>query len=455
MTRHHNAGLRKVCSCPRRSWPKCHHSWHFNFRWRGVDYRLSLNRELGRHIAGKTEANTEAENLRNAIRADRFQSRADRAMQPTSAVTPNVLTLSAFAKIYFERRGRPATANEKGYLKRLVAFTPDGQRMLGDTPIEAITEDQIELFFGALLQQGRSPSMWNQNVQLVKALFRWSARKGYVTRNPVADSEVIRRKKQTHRNRRLVPDVLNATGQIEREGEERRLLAVAGPHLQRVIIVALDSGMRRGEILSLKWQDVNFERNEITLHAAATKTRTGRVLPISTRLAAILDMAHTRLDNVLSTGPAKQLTVEERSAMLAQCYVFGDDAGRKVGSVKRAWETAVLKAHHLVPVWGLKNRLSAESRTALRGIDLHFHDLRHEAGSRLLEHGWPLHHVRDMLGHANVSQTSTYLNAVRGVGLHESMRRFPVCKTVADSSSPDPLHVCNSESRPEAKSLIN
>ena len=55
--------------------------------------------------------------------------------------------------------------------------------------------------------------------------------------------------------------------------------------------------------------------------------------------------------------------------------------------------------------------------------DLHFHDLRHEAGSRLLEAGWPLHHVQEMLGHADLKQTSTYLNVTQ-VGLQDFMRRF-------------------------------
>ena len=51
-----------------------------------------------------------------------------------------------------------------------------------------------------------------------------------------------------------------------------------------------------------------------------------------------------------------------------------------------------------------------------------FHDLRHEAGSRWLEAGMPLHHVKELLGHANISTTDTYLNAGR-VHLHESMPR--------------------------------
>ena len=107
-------------------------------------------------------------------------------------------------------------------------------------------------------------------------------------------------------------------------------------------------------------------------------------------------------------------------------YVFGDDIGRRVRSVRRAWQTAVL-AHGHKPTWIWKKkigpddkgttRLSPESEAAYRAIDLHFHDLRHEGGSRLLDAGWPVHHVQGMLGHASLQQTSTYLNATLR-GLH-------------------------------------
>jgi site-specific recombinase XerD len=63
------------------------------------------------------------------------------------------------------------------------------------------------------------------------------------------------------------------------------------------------------------------------------------------------------------------------------------------------------------------------SRAQLKAIDLHFHDLRHEGASRLLEAGWPLHHIQEMLGHASLEQTATYLNVQRG-GLQESMKRL-------------------------------
>ena len=131
-----------------------------------------------------------------------------------------------------------------------------------------------------------------------------------------------------------------------------------------------------------------------------------RVIPISTRLRGVLEMAKTDPAGGDYTPPA---------------YVFGE-LGRRVRSVKRAWATAVLKAHGFTPVWQ-GHSLAPVSRTALAAIDLHFHDLRHEAGSRWLERGWPLHEIRDMLGHASINQTDTYLNAGR-MGLHASMRRL-------------------------------
>lgn len=180
---------------------------------------------------------------------------------------------------------------------------------------------------------------------------------------------------------------------------------------------------------------MNLERKEIAVRAETTKTRTGRILPISSRLAAILEMAHSAMLTYLQNGPAKDKTEDETTALLARCYVFGDEAGRQVGNVKRAWETAVLKAHGYSPDWVECNKLASTSRAALDVIDLHFHDLRHEAGSRLLEAGWPLHHVQHMLGHANVSQTSTYLNATK-IGLRESMRRFEASRQPSSTSAP-------------------
>ncbi|HUL71483.1 MAG TPA: tyrosine-type recombinase/integrase, partial [Vicinamibacterales bacterium] len=71
-------------------------------------------------------------------------------------------------------------------------------------------------------------------------------------------------------------------------------------------------------------------------------------------------------------------------------------------------------------------------------VDLHFHDLRREFGSRLMESGAPIHTVRDYLGHADISQTSTYL-ATSLIGLEAAMRQFekshPIVTNIATSDA--------------------
>jgi hypothetical protein len=64
-------------------------------------------------------------------------------------------------------------------------------------------------------------------------------------------------------------------------------------------------------------------------------------------------------------------------------FVFGNGAGKQIASPKKAWEVCVLKAHDIQPEWVRPgNKLSAACRERLAAINLHWHDLRHEAGSR-------------------------------------------------------------------------
>ena len=173
------------------------------------------------------------------------------------------------------------------------------------------------------------------------------------------------------------------------------MLDQAGPRLYRLIVAALETGCRLGELLALRWRDVDLKRGELRIRAVTAKSRKLRHIPIVARLRAVLDLARH--------DPAGQ-------PFGPDAHVFGDAVGRRLQSQKKAWESAVLKAHGHRPTW-VKTALSPPSRAAFRGIDLHFHDLRHEAGSRWLEKGLPLHHVKELLGHASIAATDTYLNA--------------------------------------------
>ena len=110
--------------------------------------------------------------------------------------------------------------------------------------------------------------------------------------------------------------------------------------------------------------------------------------------------------------------------LLLDSYVFGNEIGERVKSHKRAWNTAVLKAHGYDPTYTKTvNLIATRSRAALATIDLHFHDLRREAGSRWLEGGVPLHTIRDWLGHTSIAQTSAYQAGTMKTQ-HDAMRQF-------------------------------
>jgi integrase len=171
---------------------------------------------------------------------------------------------------------------------------------------------------------------------------------------------------------------------------------------------------RLGELLALKWDDVNLDRRTLLIAAkevGARKTKKARLIPISDRLAAVTKMHRTS---------------EDGETVAKTAYVFGDEIGARTKSIKKAWETCVLKAHGCDPEWrrkGNSNALSSQSGGQLRMIDLHFHDLRHEGGIRLLEKGWQLHWLQKMYGHATLAQTAKYLHADEFV-LPDVMRQF-------------------------------
>jgi integrase len=407
-SRRRNYGLRKVCGCGRSRWPKCRHSWHFSYKPRGGPrFRFSLNAEFGRHVSSKTEAEQLSIDLRSAIKAGTFRRGAESpaAQSPTSSA-PVVFTLDQFAEVYIERASKAsgkASWKDDAYLLSSVRGhrTADGRR-LGEWALSAITEDELEVFHATQRKAGRAASTLNHLVQILQATFRWAARKGYLVRSPISDDSTLKRVKLARRTRRLILDeetaLLSAAGAGNRD---------AGVRLSGLIVAAIETGCRRGELLGLQWIDVDTKMQELTIRAENTKNGADRMVPIATRLAAVLQM--------VDTDPAGR-------KYPPTAYVFGA-LGEPVKNIKKAWETCVLRAHGHEPTWTKGGRLSEESRTTLAGINLHFHDLRHEAGSRWLEAGMPLHHIKEILGHKNISQTDTYLNASR-LETQASMRRF-------------------------------
>jgi integrase len=158
-----------------------------------------------------------------------------------------------------------------------------------------------------------------------------------------------------------------------------------------------------GELLNVQWQDVHFDAHRrpvlLELPAYKTKTNESRMLPVNERLAQI---------------PTFRRNDPEGDPLGPDAYVFGNETGERIVSVKTAWRAACARA----------------------GVDgLRLHDLRREVGSRLLECAAPLHEVRDVLGHANVSMTSRYLKSSTA-GLARTLDRQSEWKPAGEIRTP-------------------
>lgn len=145
------------------------------------------------------------------------------------------------------------------------------------------TED-IERFRDARKAAGLSPVTVNHDLKLLRKMFNWGIRKGFLERSPfkIATEAAITLDREIPRDRRFDSDE-----------QETKLLNATNPHRRAIIIALLDTACRPGEILSLQWKDVNLERKEIVIRAEKSKTRTARWVPVSTRLLATLQMRRT------------------------------------------------------------------------------------------------------------------------------------------------------------------
>lgn len=151
--------------------------------------------------------------------------------------------------------------------------------------------------------------------------------------------------------------------------EEQRLLSVCigrRIHIKPILICALDTGMRRKEMFTLKWRDVNFEKNEILIHMTNTKTEKERTVGITSRLRIELE------------------TLWENSPKDITGSVFGI-----TDTIKTAFTSACLDAN-------IK--------------DFHLHDCRHTATTRMIASGSPHTEVMKITGHTQLKTFLRYLS---------------------------------------------
>jgi integrase len=230
------------------------------------------------------------------------------------------------------------TAHHLDRLKQLLPY-------FADLPILRITKPVVREYRQRRHQLKRvTDTTVNRDVGVLRHLLYWAVDEGLLDSNPLARLKLVP-------ERRVPRPVLTVD-------EERQLLAAARPHLRDLVVVALDTGMRRGELFHQRWEHIDFARNVLLVTRSKTVQGEGREIPLTARVRALLE-ARPKNESVLFSY-----------------------RGEAVADVKTAWRSTIKRA-------GIRY--------------LRFHDLRHTFNTRLLDAG-VLQEVRKaLMGHVSAA----------------------------------------------------
>lgn len=245
----------------------------------------------------------------------------------------------------------------RGTLKTLVS-------QFGNKTLKSITHADIERYKIKRLKtrtvrdNERTIASVNREMELMRALMRYAFRQGWISRSPFeTGSPLISKADEIQRERTLTHD------------EESRLLAACTgrrEHLRPLLITALDTAMRRGEMFKLRWRDIDLDNREITIIAMNTKTKRARKVSMTDRVYEAL------------TDLWNYSTQEDDS------LVFGIKDTIKHGFSSLLRETCI--------------------------DDFRLHDCRHTAITRMIAAGAPPMEVMKISGHTQMSTFARYVN---------------------------------------------
>jgi integrase len=190
------------------------------------------------------------------------QARAAR-FQPASA-DPNI-EFGALAALFL------ASASLRAhYIANLRMLLP----FFAEIPLSRLSQTLADEYRRRRLAQSIAPDIKdatiNRNLAVLRRVLYWGVDEQILATNPLA--------------RLKLPPEPGKHRQVLSLAEERLLIPAAPPHLQPIIVTALDTGMRRGEIASQLWEDIDFSRILLSVTRSKTPEREAREIPLSSRL---------------------------------------------------------------------------------------------------------------------------------------------------------------------------
>lgn len=220
--------------------------------------------------------------------------------------------------------------------------------------IHQITASDIDGFLADLRRKGSSPGSVNRYRSRLSSMMNRAIAWGYIEKNPVR--MIGRLKEEKLPDRYLLPDEFQA------------LLAACDPELRALVHLAAVTGMRRGELLSLCWEDIDLDRGYLMIRAANSKTSEGRTVPLN--------------------GEARGVLSSLKGDSSNQVFPFRSFP-------RPRWEEAIRK-------------LGWHETNNPRLRNWRFHDLRHTCASWLVMADVPMSKVAKILGHKELKTTQRY-----------------------------------------------
>jgi integrase len=259
------------------------------------------------------------------------------------------ITFSKMAEIYraYSEKNKKSFRTDKGRLRKLEPYF-EYKKLHNITPydIEKMKQDLLDKL---------SPATVNRYLALLKHMFSLAIKWKKAKYNPVKDVAFLK-----ENNRRL---------RYLQEEEIPILIKNCHPQLRPLVLTAVYTGIRQRKLFELKWADVDFKNNLITIENS--KSGETRQVPMSSKVRQTL------------------LTLQSNND---SDYVFLNRYGRPFKDIRTSFHTALKRS-------GIK--------------DFRFHDLRHTFAAHLAMAGIPLLTIKELMGHKTIEMTMRYAHLSR------------------------------------------
>jgi integrase len=278
-------------------------------------------------------------------------------------------------KADFTLRGKASPQNLCNLAKVSAAF--------GDTRALELTPETIDRYIEERLADGDAPATINRVLQLLHQSFALAIRRGHLNRAP---------------HIRRLSEAGNARQGFVTEAEVSSLIEHLPADLRDFTRFAFITGMRRGEIISLKWNDVHGD--VLTLRGENSKNGQARTIPLVGELAALIE--RRRLASRVEVGATTEMVP----------FVFARE-GEAVGRFYKAWASACVAARLGVMVCPKcqaegTERTCETCKTTTRFRGRLFHDLRRSAVRAMTQAGVPQAVAMKISGHKTASMFQRY-----------------------------------------------